>query len=176
MNRRVFVLTVTEAGETTVEGVYETAQAAADTVAEDYTEADDRFLDEARDLDCWHEEDPDRVSYQSVELGPDVTWMIARHEVESELPEAAPRARLRVDSFGPDTKEIGTASARTAWLDDQLRERRSTVVDIDGPTPVGPSFVQADEYACPGCGCVPGDGYTPGCEHPDGCGFYKDSF
>ena len=28
----------------------------------------------------------------------------------------------------------------------------------------------ADE-ACPGCGCMPGEGRTDGCEHPDGCGF-----
>lgn len=24
--------------------------------------------------------------------------------------------------------------------------------------------------ACPGCGCVPGDGRTDGCTHPYGCG------
>ncbi len=26
------------------------------------------------------------------------------------------------------------------------------------------------EFACPGCGCEPGDGRTDGCTHPDGCG------
>ena len=26
--------------------------------------------------------------------------------------------------------------------------------------------------ACPGCGCLPGDGRTDGCSHPDGCGFH----
>jgi hypothetical protein len=30
-----------------------------------------------------------------------------------------------------------------------------------------------DIQKCPGCGCMPGDGYTPSCNHPDGCGFYK---
>lgn len=25
--------------------------------------------------------------------------------------------------------------------------------------------------ACPGCGCMPGDGRTPGCTDPLGCGF-----
>ncbi len=25
--------------------------------------------------------------------------------------------------------------------------------------------------ACPGCGCLPGDGRTAGCSHPDGCGY-----
>lgn len=25
--------------------------------------------------------------------------------------------------------------------------------------------------ACPGCGCLPGYGRTPGCTHPEGCGF-----
>ncbi len=28
-----------------------------------------------------------------------------------------------------------------------------------------------DNYPCPGCACLPGDGATPGCTHPDGCGF-----
>jgi hypothetical protein len=30
-----------------------------------------------------------------------------------------------------------------------------------------------DECAakCPGCGCKPGDGRTPGCTHPVGCGY-----
>lgn len=27
--------------------------------------------------------------------------------------------------------------------------------------------------ACPGCGCLPGDGTTDGCEHPEGCGFNR---
>jgi len=29
------------------------------------------------------------------------------------------------------------------------------------------------EDACPGCGCQPGDGVTEGCEHPEGCGFWR---
>jgi hypothetical protein len=28
--------------------------------------------------------------------------------------------------------------------------------------------------ACEGCGCEPGDGRTPGCAHPDGCGWTSD--
>lgn len=31
----------------------------------------------------------------------------------------------------------------------------------------------ADDEACPGCGCIPGDGLTDGCFHPVGCGYYK---
>lgn len=27
------------------------------------------------------------------------------------------------------------------------------------------------EFACPGCGCEPGDGRTDGCPHPEGCGY-----
>lgn len=29
------------------------------------------------------------------------------------------------------------------------------------------------EDACPGCGCVAGDGRTPGCTHPEGCGYWE---
>lgn len=32
-----------------------------------------------------------------------------------------------------------------------------------------------DQDACPGCGCLPGDGVTPGCQDPDGCGFSAES-
>ena len=27
---------------------------------------------------------------------------------------------------------------------------------------------------CPGCGCEPGEDLTPGCDHPLGCGFWRD--
>ncbi len=28
--------------------------------------------------------------------------------------------------------------------------------------------------ACPGCGCLPGDGITDGCEDEDGCGYHRN--
>jgi len=31
---------------------------------------------------------------------------------------------------------------------------------------------ELDPEACPGCGCMPGDGITDGCTHPEGCGYY----
>lgn len=34
---------------------------------------------------------------------------------------------------------------------------------------------QVQREACPGCGCLPGDGTTPGCDHPGGCGVWKDA-
>lgn len=30
-----------------------------------------------------------------------------------------------------------------------------------------------DDFVCPGCGCLPGDGITESCDHPDGCGYSK---
>jgi hypothetical protein len=35
-------------------------------------------------------------------------------------------------------------------------------------------FYGVHTTACPGCGCEPGDGVTPGCSHPDGCGYWED--
>jgi len=32
--------------------------------------------------------------------------------------------------------------------------------------------VEEDDMACAGCGCKPGEGRTPGCTHPDGCGYH----
>lgn len=29
-----------------------------------------------------------------------------------------------------------------------------------------------DEHACPGCGCLPGEGVTAGCTDPTGCGYH----
>lgn len=31
----------------------------------------------------------------------------------------------------------------------------------------------ADDYACPGCGCVPGDGLTEDCNDDTGCGWAR---
>jgi hypothetical protein len=31
----------------------------------------------------------------------------------------------------------------------------------------------ASAEACPGCGCMPGDGLTKRCWHPAGCGFWR---
>jgi hypothetical protein len=28
------------------------------------------------------------------------------------------------------------------------------------------------DVPCPGCGCLPCDGLTPGCKHPEGCGYF----
>jgi hypothetical protein len=30
-----------------------------------------------------------------------------------------------------------------------------------------------DAERCPGCNAAPGDGLTAGCNHPDGCGFWR---
>lgn len=30
-----------------------------------------------------------------------------------------------------------------------------------------------EECRCPGCACEPGSGYTAGCHHPEGCGYFK---
>lgn len=41
-----------------------------------------------------------------------------------------------------------------------------------------PVVVEGEEddlagVGCPGCGCFPGDGRTPGCHHPEGCGYLE---
>lgn len=30
-----------------------------------------------------------------------------------------------------------------------------------------------EDCACPGCGCLPGEGITESCNHEEGCGFHK---
>ena len=39
---------------------------------------------------------------------------------------------------------------------------------------VGSDEERGNDDACPGCGCKPGDGVTPGCTHPNGCGAWTD--
>jgi len=81
----VFVLTVSECGELSVEGVFSTAQSAAATVARDYDSDDDRFLSAAEDLDNWDtdEDSPDTISFVHRELGPGIEWCIKRMILES---------------------------------------------------------------------------------------------
>lgn len=38
---------------------------------------------------------------------------------------------------------------------------------------INTSDTTSDDDACPGCGCRPGDGLTAGCNHPDGCGYFR---
>ena len=48
--------------------------------------------------------------------------------------------------------------------------------DLGAPVQA-PALDDADDFdpeACPGCGCVPGEGITDDCEHPDGCGKDND--
>lgn len=33
---------------------------------------------------------------------------------------------------------------------------------------------ECDPETCPGCGRGPGDGYGEDCDHPEGCGYWKD--
>jgi hypothetical protein len=48
--------------------------------------------------------------------------------------------------------------------------------DYPGQRITGPDFDTRDREgaaeSCPGCGCLPGDGVTSGCTHPDGCGAF----
>jgi len=39
------------------------------------------------------------------------------------------------------------------------------LVDLDNPRTA--AYVSSG----PGCGCLPGEGVTAGCVHPDGCGY-----
>jgi hypothetical protein len=34
--------------------------------------------------------------------------------------------------------------------------------------------LELDSEACAGCGAMPGDGYTAGCDHPAGCGYLRE--
>jgi hypothetical protein len=50
--------------------------------------------------------------------------------------------------------------------------------DVDYDAPKGTTTLtcihceHGDHDQCPGCGCEPGDGITPGCDHPGGCGVH----
>jgi hypothetical protein len=36
------------------------------------------------------------------------------------------------------------------------------------------TIIVNNSEACPGCGCMPGDDITDTCDHPDGCGYYRE--
>lgn len=134
--RRVFVLTVTEQPiGASVEGVYATAQAAADSVASDYDDDSDRFMQDARDLDSWDEQDPDTISYNNLYIGPGTTWAIRRMEVEGELGDQGwhqPRGR--------DTSPV--------------RQDRETSIDLDVCPCCGcnPCLREGQPDSCARCG------------------------
>lgn len=60
-------------------------------------------------------------------------------------------------------QDLGAAEEARARAEDQARRAEDS--DLGAPdSDLG--------EACPGCGCMPGDGLTEGCNHPEGCGFY----
>lgn len=44
----------------------------------------------------------------------------------------------------------------------------------DRPADDDDEFEVTDPEACPGCGTKPGEGVTPDCDHPAGCGYWKE--
>ncbi len=129
--KRVFVLTFSESGETTVEGVYATAQAAATAVSLDYDDDADRFMQDAAGLDAWEEVDPDTIKYNNLYLGPGPTWTISKREVEQERDLAT-------------YPTLGTPADQGRWaVEEDDRTARPTVNDI------GPLFLELG--FCPGC-------------------------
>ena len=81
---------------------------------------------------------------------------------------------MAADKIGGDFTTGAAPSIRVAyqaWVAAQGAAAHAAHVrpadhrSYDSPRPCRPTD------ACPGCGCVPGDGRTEGCTDPEGCGF-----
>ncbi len=116
-----------------------------------------------------------------------------------ELPRGFVCWHLDVDEVGPDSprgKEIAKLPRLHGWsprapigllpggqvisdypiLDagEVLAYTFSAAIDwMPVPPPTSDPDGPDDDDACQGCGCRPGDGLTPGCDHPEGCGFFR---
>ena len=51
----------------------------------------------------------------------------------------------------------------------KVRQDMTAILAPIAPVEIGGNWNATD--ACPGCGCMPGDGRTEGCIDPDGCGY-----
>lgn len=69
---------------------------------------------------------------------------------------------VEVDATPDELEELNFA------LIAQLEDLKHTNLEIKEEA------IVRDE-ACPGCGCMPGDGVTESCNHPDGCGWSKSN-
>jgi hypothetical protein len=63
--------------------------------------------------------------------------------------------------YGSKCRECGAKDARDT---DSGGETYCTECGAEG---------EPNPEACPGCGCLPGDGLTDGCEDPTGCGYFR---
>ena len=73
------------------------------------------------------------------------------------------------DEAAEDPLTVTEAEYRNAFI--ILRKAQEAVLEgyRDGKRK-GEVDREMDAEACPGCGCLPGDGLTPNCNHPNGCG------
>jgi hypothetical protein len=52
---------------------------------------------------------------------------------------------------------------------DAAADRKTYLATMEAALKKHGHLLMLDPEACPGCGCMPGDGKTPGCTDPDGC-------
>lgn len=53
----------------------------------------------------------------------------------------------------------------------------SLLVDLEQSIRIvldGRAAEEPNPEACPGCGCLPGDGVSESCDDPNGCGFFRE--
>lgn len=83
-----------------------------------------------------------------------------------------------------EISELGVAFQSLRDYTHRLEERSSRLLcDVmalqdfyikEGDEEFGQDNYIHDEFECPSCNCVPGDGVTSWCWHPVGCGYSKE--
>lgn len=101
---------------------------------------------------------------------------------------------MSTEVISDDSRQCPSCGAHTIEFHTVIGEPRHAIarqVTTSGPREGGVFYVAGDctccgesfeainadaaaraEDACPGCGCMPGDEPTPGCDDLEGCGFF----
>jgi hypothetical protein len=115
------------------------------------------------------DEDGDEDDSECEDCGRERPSVEAREDLDDAvLCDACYRGRLEHGRAHLTAEERGEAAEPHA--DDHTTEAGADDLHEDYP---GQHITGPDaEPACPGCGCKAGEGRTPGCTNPDGCGYW----
>lgn len=99
------------------------------------------------------------------------TWEELKQVLRLSLPE---HSWQRYQAYGLGHLETSLLRSGGDFISyDGASSIEAAVEELEAMEDDDPEEEEESEEACPGCGCLPGDGLTEGCEDELGCGYWR---